>query len=204
MSALEALCEAERARLKRLEGERAGDCAHPVFGAGKLGSALMLIGEAPGREEAECGRPFVGKAGRQLDALLALAGIERSEAFVTNAVKFRPTRVKPGSVANRTPTRSEILEALPLLGAEIALVAPQVIATLGNTPLASVAWLCGKKLPPVGGAHGKPAPVEIAGRNYVLFPLYHPASGIYDRGLVEVMERDALSLGALLREVNRI
>jgi DNA polymerase len=164
----------------------------------------MLVGEAPGREEAECGRPFVGKAGKQLDALLALAGIERGDVFVTNAVKFRPTRVKPKSVSNRTPKRSETLEALPLLEAEISLVAPRLIATLGNTPLDSVSKLCGRNLLPVGGAHGKLEPVEIAGKRYVLFPLYHPASGIYDRGLVEVMERDALMLGALLREVNPI
>lgn len=203
MNALEALYEAERERLKRLEGD-GGDYAHPVFGAGKPASALMLVGEAPGREEAECGRPFVGKAGKQLDALLALAGIERGDVFVTNAVKFRPTRVKPKSVSNRTPKRSETLEALPLLEAEISLVAPRLIATLGNTPLDSVSKLCGRNLLPVGGAHGKPEPVEIAGKKYVLFPLYHPASGIYDRGLIEVMERDALMLGALLREVNPI
>ncbi len=203
MSALEALYAAERARLARLD-DGAGDYAHPVFGAGKLGSALMFIGEAPGREEAQSGRPFIGKAGKQLDALLSLASIERDEAFITNAVKFRPICAKAGSTANRTPKRSETLGAQPLLEAEIALVAPRVIATLGNTPLACIAKLCHKKLPPIGGAHGKPASVEIAGKLYVLFALYHPASGIYDKGLIRVMERDALGLGALLREANRI
>jgi DNA polymerase len=182
MNALEALYAAERERIAALAGESlTGDYANPVFGEGEPNSPVMLIGEAPGREEAQLGHPFVGKAGKQLDALLVYAGIARSSVFVTNAVKFRPTWVKPKSVSNRTPSRAEALAALPVLRSEIALVAPRLIATLGNTPLASVARLCGARLPSIGEAHGRPAFICIEGIRYTLFPLYHPASGIYDR-----------------------
>ena len=69
-----------------------GEYEAPVFGEGPMGPRLMLIGEAPGAEEAQFGHPFVGRAGKTLDALLDGAGIVRKNIFVTNAVKFRPIR----------------------------------------------------------------------------------------------------------------
>ena len=89
---LEELYSAERGRLSALIEKNDGDYASPVFGEGPYSPKLMLIGEAPGREEAEAGRPFVGKAGRQLNELLNKASINRQDVFVTNAVKFRPVR----------------------------------------------------------------------------------------------------------------
>ncbi len=205
MSALASLYQAERERIAALRGTKnAGDYASPVFGEGPDKPMLMLIGEAPGREEAESGRPFVGKAGKQLDEMLSLAGIARERVFVTNAVKFRPMKLKARSVSNRTPLRGEVEVALPLLNAEIALVAPRFIATLGNTPLGAVMKLCGMKPPAVGEAHGRAMLIEIGGEGYTLFPLYHPASGIYDRSLVPIMKDDLARLGALIREANVI
>ena len=90
--ALRLLYDAERARLSGLSTQNNGDYLNPVFGEGPLTPHLMLIGEAPGREEAAAGHPFVGKAGRQLNELLELAGIARGDVFVTNAVKFRPIK----------------------------------------------------------------------------------------------------------------
>ena len=203
MSALASLYGAERARLLALDpAARAGDYAHPVFGEGPMMPLLMLIGEAPGREEAACGRPFVGKAGRELDGMLVLAGIEREKVFVTNAVKFRPMAVKPKSVSNRTPAKEEVFGALPLLKAEIEAVCPRFIATLGNTPLIALAKLSSAAPPTIGEAHGKAATLAIAGKERLLFPLYHPASGIYNRALVQTMKDDLMRLGALVREVN--
>lgn len=203
MSACDALYEVERARLLTLAcGAHSGDYDHPVFGEGPASPTLMLIGEAPGREESLSGHPFVGKAGHQLDEMLMLAGIERNAVFVTNAVKFRPTKVKTKSVSNRTPSRHEVLASLPLLEAEVAMIAPAFIATLGNTPLTAIFQLAQTRPPVVGEAHGRLLPIKISGREYALFPLYHPASGIYNRALVTIMKEDLARLGALIKETS--
>lgn len=188
----------ERARLDALAGRDApqGDYAHPVFGAGDPDAQLLFVGEAPGREEAASGQPFVGKAGRHLDALLKTAGIERREAYVTNAVKYRPVVRGVRSVRNRTPGRREILEALAVLRLELAAVRPKTVVTLGNTPLAALMQLA--SLPPqtIGKLHGRPLPILLEPQLTVaLFPLYHPASGIYNRMLLPAMEQDILALG---------
>lgn len=79
------------------------------------------------------GRPFVGKAGKNLDHFLALVGLVRGEIYITNVVKFRPTKTgATGRLSNRPPTREEIALFRPWLMAEIARVNPGVIATLGN------------------------------------------------------------------------
>lgn len=176
-----------------------GDYLHPVFGDGAVQASLMFIGEAPGAEEAAAGKPFVGKAGKQLSQMLAQAGLVRSDAFVTNAVKYRPVRASARGFSNRTPVRHEIVEGLPLLRAEIELVRPRFIATLGNTPLSAVLQLAEKPVDTVGAVHGVPRQIAIGNVSTVLVPLYHPASGIYNRSLIPVMEQDLVALGLLVR-----
>ncbi|MBS7335545.1 MAG: uracil-DNA glycosylase [Eubacteriales bacterium] len=195
---LEELYSAERGRLSALIEKNDGDYASPVFGEGPYSARLMLIGEAPGREEAEAGRPFVGKAGRQLNELLNKASINRQDVFVTNAVKFRPVRRREKNTANRTPAAKELEAGLPLLKSEIALIKPKVIATLGNSPLSSIAKLAQSDIGKIGSVHGKAIDIIIEGERITLFPLYHPASGIYNRSLIETMERDIEALGAIM------
>ena len=101
------LYEKERLRIAETADGR-GDYSHPVFGEGPVNPLVMLIGEAPGGDEAKQGRPFVGKAGKQLDALLSGAGIDRSRVYITNTVKFRPVNVKPKSVSNRTRPKVDL------------------------------------------------------------------------------------------------
>lgn len=190
------LYTAERERLMHLaeEGRSDGDYLSPVFGEGCINPKLMLIGEAPGKEEAASAHPFVGKAGRQLNELLELAELDRNELFVTNAVKFRPIKRKEHSVSNRTPTVKELAQGQELLLSEIETVRPHIIATLGNSPLASLGNICGLKGLKIGEVHGRPIPVSIGEITAELFPLYHPASGIYNRELVDAMRRDILKL----------
>lgn len=201
-STLDSLYNAERQRLISLakDGRSDGDYLSPVFGEGCICPRLMLIGEAPGKEEAASTHPFVGKAGRQLNELLELAKLDRNELFVTNAVKFRPVRRTARSVSNRTPTAKEIISGRELLYHEIETVKPRVIATLGNSPLASVGGLCGMKNLKIGDVHGKVITAQISGMTIELFPLYHPASGIYNRELVDVMRRDIIKLGDYIKE----
>lgn len=173
-----------------------------VFGAGPVPAQVMLIGEAPGAEEVAQGRPFCGQAGKNLTSFLASAGISRENLYITNVCKFRPVRIREGkrtTVSNRTPAASEVHKALPLLHAEIALVDPKIIVTLGNTPLAAVS---GAKDMRIGQVHGTCLYAEegaAAGR--CLFALYHPASIIYNSSLRPVYEEDLERLRVRLSEL---
>ena len=166
-----------------------------VFGEGPGSPRLMLIGEAPGEQETLQGRPFVGKAGRNLDHFLELAQLRRDEIYISNAVKIRPTKTgKTGRLSNRPPSGAEIALFRPWLIREIALVRPKMIATLGNVPLKA---LCGDALT-IGRVHGTVIPAGETG--LLLFALYHPASLIYNRSLEGVYEQDVRALAALLRK----
>ncbi|NLG24829.1 MAG: uracil-DNA glycosylase [Clostridiales bacterium] len=165
-----------------------------VFGEGDRRAKLMLIGEAPGEQEALSGRPFVGKAGKNLDQFLALTGVTRDRLYITNVVKFRPVRPSAaGNLINRPPTAEEIKLSLPWLEKEIALIAPRLIVTLGNVPLRA---LTGRQST-IGKMHG--ALTQAAGRP--LYPLYHPASVIYNPSLREIYLEDVRRLKELLEEM---
>ena len=165
-----------------------------VFGEGPKHPLLMLIGEAPGEQETLLGRPFVGKAGKNLDRFLELAGFEREEIYISNAVKLRPTKTgKTGRLSNRPPTKEEIALFRPWLLREITEVEPRMIATLGNVPLRAVT---GKNLT-IGQQHGQLC--EAGETGLPLFALYHPASLIYNRSLESVYEADVRALAARIR-----
>ena len=162
-----------------------------VHGEGHIGARVMLIGEAPGEQETKLRRPFVGKAGKNLDEFLQLAQIDRGALYVSNTVKFRPTRVSnAGRIVNRPPTRGEIGLFLPWLRREIALVSPQVVVTLGNVPLRALT----DNRSIIGAVHGQ----FLDGEGFVLYPMYHPASVIYNPSLREVYTQDVLHLGRWL------
>lgn len=96
-----------------------------VFGVGNPQARLMFIGEGPGQEEDRLGEPFVGRAGKLLDAMLRALGLPRREVYIANVVKCRP----PG---NRDPQDDEVAACRPFLERQVELVNPQVIVTLGR------------------------------------------------------------------------
>jgi len=96
-----------------------------VFGEGDPNARLLFVGEAPGADEDRLGRPFVGRAGQKLDEIIGAMGLDRSTVYITNIVKIRP----PG---NRTPLQSELDACFPLLAAQIDVIRPEVIVTLGG------------------------------------------------------------------------
>lgn len=171
-----------------------------VFGEGKRDHPrLMLIGEAPGEQETLQGRPFVGKAGKNLDGFLEAVGLQREEIWISNVVKIRPTKVsEKGRVSNRPPSREELALFRPYLYEEIQLVSPGVIVTLGNVALKS---LLGESAV-IGDHHGRLCQAEVThagrAREYQVFPLYHPASIIYNRSLTEVYAADLVRLRELM------
>lgn len=172
-----------------------------VFGEGKFEKPrLMLIGEAPGEQEVMQGKPFVGMAGKNLDAFLESVHLKREEIYISNVVKIRPTKVsEKGRVSNRPPSREEIGLFLPWLKEEIGLVSPEILVTLGNVALKS---LLGKGT--IGENHGRFQLVSVQtsdekAREYPLFALYHPASIIYNRTLSQVYAQDLNALDAAIK-----
>lgn len=143
-----------------------------VFGAGRRHSALMLVGEQPGDVEDREGEPFVGPAGRLLDRALAQAGIDRADAYLTNAVKhFRFKATDSGKRRlHQTPRAGEVTACRPWLVAELRAVAPLVLVALGATAAQSllgngfrVTEQRGQRLPwppPAGPFAGDPTPVQ--------------------------------------------
>lgn len=167
-----------------------------VFGEGAENPALMMIGEAPGGDEEKQGRPFVGKAGKNLSAFLEVVGLKREEIYISNVVKLRPTKESPktGKAVNRPPSAEEIAFFLPYLLEEIQVISPKVVVTLGNVPLKAVT---GERKAVIGDYHGKPTPLAD-GRT--LFALYHPAAVIYNRALQATYDEDLLALKTFLQK----
>tara|TARA_Y100000590_G_scaffold150365_1_gene172753 strand:+ start:160 stop:876 length:717 start_codon:yes stop_codon:yes gene_type:complete len=97
-----------------------------VFYDGNIESKIMFIGEAPGKEEDESGKPFVGKAGQLLNKMLEAINLNRNEIYITNVIPWRPPN-------NRTPSEKEIIEFLPFLQRQIEIIKPKYIFLLGAT-----------------------------------------------------------------------
>ena len=166
-----------------------------VLGEGKdNGPVLMLIGEAPGETEVIKRRPFVGKAGKNLDEFLSLARLNREDIFVSNVVKIRPTETGPtGRTRNRAPNKEELSLFIPWLMKEIQAVKPRCLVTLGNVPLKALT----ENKNTVGDCHGQ----WLASKAGIsLFALYHPASIIYRRALEPVYRQDVLTLAESIKE----
>jgi uracil-DNA glycosylase family 4 len=168
----------------------------PVPGEGPLDATVMIVGEAPGRKEDETGRPFVGAAGRLLDALLLKAGLTRNSVYITNIVKCRP----PG---NRDPTREEVEACLPYLRMQIRIIKPRVIIALGRHAARTLYSLAGRRWRGMRAEHGVPVNVEIEGLPVVLIPTYHPAAALYNPQLRGELERDfAEVISRIVKEVS--
>jgi DNA polymerase len=159
-----------------------------VFGAGDADADLMFIGEGPGAEEDRQGLPFVGRAGQLLNKMLEVIGMERDDVFIANVVKCRP----PG---NRDPMPEEIESCRPYLEAQVRLIEPRVICTLGNF---STKLLTGN---PQGitKVRGAPQLHELGGRPVFILPLFHPAAALRTPAVAQTLRGDFEDIPALLR-----
>jgi len=156
-----------------------------VPGDGDSKASIMFVGEAPGRNEDEKGKPFVGMAGKILDETLTKVGLVRSRVYITNVVKCRP----PG---NRVPTEDERRTCKDYLEREISIISPKIICILGRTAYQSL--LGGNS---ILGNRGK----FIQKDNRLYFLTVDPAAIIYNNKLRKVLELD---LETLVREVKRL
>ena len=158
-----------------------------VFGKGRPDAEIFFIGEAPGKQEDEQGIPFVGAAGKQLDALLGAIDLKLEDIYVANILKYRPPE-------NRNPTLGEIKAHTPFLVQQICIIEPKIIVTLGNFATKFIlAGMDAEKMsaiPGISQLHGKPRKIKFDRRQFMIIPLYHPAAMLYNGSLRKVMQRD--------------
>ncbi len=154
-----------------------------VFGAGNPDADIVFIGEAPGKNEDIQGLPFVGAAGKFLNDMLASIGLKRQEVYITNIVKYRPPN-------NRDPYPEEKTSFLPYLEAQLAVIQPKVVVTLGRHSLN-----CFLPDLQISVVHGQPK--RYKGQVYL--PLFHPAAALYNGAMRETLEEDFSKIPSVLQ-----
>ena len=165
----------------------------PVIGEGNHDAKVMFIGEAPGKNEAQTGRPFCGAAGKLLDELLASIAVPREDVYIANIVKDRPP-------SNRDPLPEEIAVYAPFLDRQIEIIQPSVIATLGRFSMEYIMKKYGLHgdLGPISKIHGTAFSLGSLFGGITIVPLYHPAAAIYTRSLMDDLKKDFQTLKTLL------
>jgi uracil-DNA glycosylase family 4 len=171
-----------------------------VFGTGNPDAEIVFVGEAPGKNEDLKGEPFVGAAGKFLDEMLASVSLNRDDIYITNIVKYRPPN-------NRDPLPEEKKAFLPYLQAQLEVIQPKVLVTLGRHSTNSF-------LPDlqISKEHGNPKKVKLAFHDnrtdptqvleIVILPLFHPAAALYNGGLRQTLLDDFLQIPTLLKKIS--
>lgn len=165
-------CRLHRTRTKAVPGE------------GNINAKIMFVGQCPGYNEDQSGRPFVGKAGALLSNLIKMANLDRSNVFITNIVKCRPPE-------NRDPMVDEVRNCEPYLEGQIKLINPKIIVTLGRFATAHFI-----KDAAISEVHGNP----LTTKGRIIYPLYHPAAALRSETVAQILERDFTKIPALLEK----
>jgi len=161
---------------------------HAVPGEGDAAADLMLIGEAPGKQEDLTGRPFVGRAGKLLDGLLSGIGLARGDIFIANIVKHRPPE-------NRDPRDEEIRACTPYLEEQIRVVRPKVIVMLGRHSSRYILSFLPVEFDRITEIRGTVYPAVLFGHPVRLIPTLHPAAALYNPAYREALEEDFRVVG---------
>ena len=157
-----------------------------VFGDGSPDADIVFIGEAPGKNEDLQGIPFVGAAGKFLNEMLASINLKRADVYITNIVKYRPPE-------NRDPFPGEKAAFLPFLRAQLEVIKPKLVATLGRHSMDAL--LPGLQISQV---HGQPKRYQ----GQVYLPLFHPAAALYNGGLRQTLVDDFAKIPRILAQIN--
>ncbi|MFN3766138.1 MAG: uracil-DNA glycosylase family protein [Aliihoeflea sp.] len=160
-----------------------------VFGDGNDAADIMFVGEAPGRDEDIEGRPFVGKSGQLLDRMLAAIGLDRTSAYITNVIPWRP----PG---NRTPTPIETEICRPFIERQIELVKPKVLVALGG-PSSKILLGTSEGIMRLRGSWREHK--AASGDAIATMPLLHPAYLLRNPAHKKLAWRDLLEIKARLK-----
>lgn len=165
----DSLHDCQRCKLARLGRTQV------VFGTGNPHATIMFVGEAPGFHEDRQGEPFVGAAGKLLNDLLQSAGLSRSEIYIANVIKCRPPN-------NRDPEPDEVDTCKPFLLQQIQMINPKLVCTLGNW---ATQTLLGRK---VGITKVRGQAFHL--KDFVIFPMLHPAAALHQGGLLDPLRED--------------
>ncbi len=156
-----------------------------VFSDGNPEAELVFIGEAPGKNEDQQGKPFVGAAGRFLDQMLEMIGLKRADVYITNIVKYRPPN-------NRDPHPDEKQVFLPYLESQLEVIQPKLTVTLGRHSLN-----CFLPDLSISQVHGQPK--RLHGRVYL--PLFHPAAALYNGAMRQTLIDDFALIPAIIEKI---
>lgn len=157
-----------------------------VFGDGNPSADLVFIGEAPGKNEDLQGKPFVGAAGKFLNEMLEMIGLNRTDVYITNIVKYRPPD-------NRDPLPEEKEAFLPYLEEQLEVIQPKLTITLGRHSLN-----CFLPDLQISKVHGQPK--RLQGRVYL--PLFHPAAALYNGGMRQTLIDDFAQIPTILKLIS--
>ena len=159
---------------------------NPVPGEGSPNAEVVFIGEAPGETEDLTGRPFVGRAGRLLETLLAKIGYKREDVWIGNIIKHRPPQ-------NRDPLPDEVLACRPYLTEQLRIMSPKLIITLGRFAL-SYFYTDGKISRDKGSL--------LVTAKFNVFPVYHPAAALRSPQMAKELEEDFLKIPGVLLDLS--
>ena len=163
-----------------------------VFGDGNPEAEIVFIGEAPGRQEDEQGKPFVGASGQFLTEMLKAVSLARQDIYITNIVKYRP----PG---NRDPLPSEKVAFAPYLALQLATIEPKLVVTLGRH--AGEFFLPELKVSRDHGQLQYSNQLENSANRLAVLPLYHPAAALYNGNMKEVLITDFKQIPEIIKKL---
>src|SRR5688500_8654833 len=171
---------------KNICPELAEQAINLVMGDGNIDAEIVFIGEAPGKNEDEQGLPFVGAAGKFLNEMLAAAGMDRSDVYITNIVKYRPPN-------NRDPLPEEKKAFWPYLLKQLQIIEPKVVITLGRHSMEY--FLPDMKISQI---HGQPKRIKFGDDRLVIVPLYHPAAALYNGSMRQTLIDDFVNVPKII------
>jgi uracil-DNA glycosylase len=174
---------------KHICPELAAQATNLVMGDGNIDADIVFIGEAPGKNEDEQGLPFVGAAGKFLNEMLGEAGMDRSDVYITNIVKYRPPN-------NRDPLPEEKKEFWPYLLKQLQIIQPKVVITLGRHSMEY--FLPDMKISQI---HGQAKRIKFGDDHLVIVPLYHPAAALYNGGMRQTLIDDFLLVPKIIEKL---
>lgn len=160
-----------------------------VMGDGNINAEIVFIGEAPGKNEDEQGLPFVGAAGKFLNEMLGQAGMQRSDVYITNIVKYRPPN-------NRDPLPEEKKAFWPYLLKQLQIIQPKVVITLGRHSMEY--FLPGMR---ISAIHGEPKRIQFGEHKLVIVPLFHPAAALYNPAMRQTLVDDFLMVPEIIKKI---
>jgi uracil-DNA glycosylase family 4 len=163
-----------------------------VPGKGSVDSKVMFIGEAPGKNEDLQGVPFIGRAGDIFDKLLNSINLNREQIYICNILKCRPPK-------NRNPSIEEMKSCVRHLDAQIKIINPQIIATLGNFSTKYVFEKFNLKYTTISQVKGRPTSISSSLGERIIMPLFHPAVAIYNQNRLQELKDDFKVIKKLLK-----